>query len=127
MKYLVYLLVFFSFISCEKLSNSDCEDLKSAFINEHFMELDQILSPILEEYTSEPINNDNLGHKENLLHFVDLLTEKCSDLALNLPCYACIYTLPPKSKITVNIQPNHQKTLSISTPEGGKLKLLSIH
>ena len=107
--------------------NLDCYKFQQEMI---LMDLDSLrntLQPILDLFTPEPVEEDELGHKENFMLLLNLLNEECSALSFSMSCYACIETYPPITEIQVYFPDDGIKILDIRTSDSEALEFLNIH
>jgi hypothetical protein len=120
-----------SFSNCDDAEYFSCIELKaelSSFDLEH-AELTSFINAQLGTFPPNPTDADPLGHEQNLNTFASGLVEFC-DLAVEVECYACIFTLPAQSHVLIQLDSFGtvvSRTLDIRTPEDMVMTLQNIH
>jgi len=110
--------------------NLDCDNLKIGIIN---IDSDIVRSEINKLVTDlEPVKTDSdyIGHKQNLDLLIERLNTQCDNMTAELICYACIYTNPAQSEISVttdSVGTVIDRVVDISTPDDDILYCVRIH
>ena len=134
--YLIIMLLLSVFISgCEKENdpgptiqmNLDCQKFQQDLITMDLDNLRNTLQAILDQFTPEPVEEDEFGHKENFELLLKLFNDECLALSFSMFCYACIETYPPITEIQVFFPDDGIKILDIRTSNSEALKFVNIH
>lgn len=110
-KYLSILIVTSCFVfSCKEDNvnpeqNFSCEELTTALINNEEEKVRGFINQVLQNY--EPLDNNKPDDKEQLEALVDHLNA-CENIEVTDYCYACLYSLPPQSYISLKTSRNNQ-------------------
>jgi hypothetical protein len=73
---------------------------------------------------------DSDGHQSNLNILIHRIEQQTESLSVLGSCYACIYTLPPQSEISLEVDSlgiRVSRTIDILTPEKENLSYIGLH
>ena len=115
-------------LSCKE-DRQTCESLKADLLSFNVDEVKSELNPWLGDLNPGAIEDDPLGHQQNLESFRLRLESECSLNAL-IVCYACIETFPVQSEIKIQMDSSgHQvhRILDIETPGNNVMTIRDIH
>ena len=108
MKFLIVLSLVSVFIACSDTDNrgsgiEDCDALVTALIELDGDELDELLTPELDQLTLLDQDNNLCLHDNNLRAFQDLLEESCEDITANGACCGCLFSQPPLTEVELAV------------------------
>lgn len=121
--------------TCKKILDSNyyqlnSENLQTGIVNYNSEIVCTEITKLLLDLKSKPSADDKFGHAENLNKLIDRINSNCRNVAAELLCYACIYTLPPQSELKLSTDSSGvevARVLDISTPEDDILSCVRLH
>jgi len=122
----IYILLLVLF-ACEKeeVGILDCDNFKTAIVNENESVIKSEIEKLTPDLHPAPIPEDNIGHMVNLNTLVERINSNCNDITAEIKCYACRYTYPAGSEISIEFVSDNvpiSKVLVILTPEDDILR-----
>lgn len=115
---IVGLIFILASCSKEKLSDVQCNDLKTGLVAEDEAMIRGALADFLTRYS-----------KTNIRQLADAVTDNC-DIDASFDCYSCIKTNPPMTEMTFSFV--HQgtavtKTVDIGSDSNNKMIIVNVH
>ena len=133
MKYLQILLIIIVAFSCEnstEFEQINCDNLSSGLLRYNTDIVKNEINKLCKDLTPHVSEDDKFGHKENINILVNRINTQCRNIEAELGCYACIYTNPPQSHISVTVDSvgtHVGRVIDIWTSADAKLSVVRVH
>jgi hypothetical protein len=129
MRNIIILLAIAAFFSgCDKVTESDCVELKSAVLTDNLAEVKRSVNGITSSLKAVTSADDPTGHRRNFSILIERLNS--CDLSATEVCYACIQTLPATSEIRIEIERDSQtisRIIDIRPNRANRLECSNMH
>ena len=130
MKHLLVLTTISLLIACSDDADNrgsgieDCDTLTTALIELDGDQLDEILTPELEQLTLLDQDNDACPHNNNLEAFQELLADGCEEITEIGNCCGCSFSDPPISQVELVVDSQGVEVtrfIDLETPLNGQV------
>ena len=131
MRSLIFLVIMI-FSSCDKDDTNpycDWDSFKTGVIHTDKSMIENVIPKLLINTNPKPTENDLIGQKANIDNLINAIN-KSNVLSAELFCYACIYTYPALSEITITTDSSGvsiSRIIDIMTPNDNILKFVNVH
>lgn len=120
-------------MSCEKELlglEVDCNRFSTGLLHYDTSQVRQELHKLTVDLTPAVTKSDPIGHRINLDLLVERINSQCPSMEAKLSCYACIFTFPAQSHLSISIDSSGtllHKIIDISTDKSANLSFVGLH